>query len=309
MKAIDAPSRPAPPPSRSVRSRRPVFLFLSLLAIPVHGVLAAIGTDREALLYPPSDHRLQIDYGRATGANEDVYGEYSLAVGSGSIRFGLGLSEVDTDEGELYTRTFLFGGEGMLNDAIGLDLAYRSWGDPGDLSSDTFSIAAKWYGERLVATAEGSLRRITFFTFLDDPRDDRISGTGNGLRLALSYLWDRGWDLVAEINLYEYSLDMRQFDQRFTDTLLTNRALDLSASFLDNNSLLEVGYNARSGLRTAIGWEYSTSAIDGISSNTLTVQEQYAAASGETLGLQLGRSVSADGYSSNFGRLSLGYRW
>ncbi len=197
----------------------------------------------------------------------------------------------------------------MLSDSIGLDLAYRSWGDPGDLSSESFSLATKWYGEQLVATIEGTLRRITFFTFIDDPRDDRISGTGNGLRMALSYLGSRGWDVVAELNLYEYSLDMRQFDQRFTDTLLTNRALELSGSFLDNNTLLEVGYNARSGLRTALGWEYSTSAIDGISANTLTLQGQYAAVSGETLGLQLGRSLSADGYSSNFGRLSLGYRW
>ncbi len=291
------------------RCRLPDLVVGIALSVWVGVVQAAIGTDREALIYPASDHRLQLDYGRATGANEDLYGEYSVAVGSGFLRFGLGLSEVDTDEGELFTRTFMFGGEGMLTDLLAIDLSYRSWGDPGDLTSDTFAVAAKWYGERIITTVEGTLRRITFFTFLDDPRDDRISGTGNGIRFALSYMGPAGWDLAVELSLYEYSLDMRQFDQRLQDTLLTNRALELSGSFLDNGTLLEVGYNARSGLRTALGWEYSTSAIDGMTSNALTLQWQYAAVSGQTLGLLLGRSESADGYGSNFGRLSLGYRW
>ncbi len=80
MKAIAAPSRIVdPPPSRSsIHGRIPsaglALVFVFLLGLPVGDVLAGIGTDRETLIYPPSDHRLQIDYGRATGANEDTYG-------------------------------------------------------------------------------------------------------------------------------------------------------------------------------------------------------------------------------------------
>lgn len=286
----------------------PRCLLACFLALPSMLPAADIDRDREALIYPESNHRLQIDYGRASGANEDIYGEYSQAIDLGTLRAGLGFSEVDTDEGELYTRTFLFGVEGMLSDHAALDLSYQSWGDPGDLTSDTFALAAKWYGEQLVATIEGSLRRITFYTFLDDPRDDRISGTGNGLRLAMSYYGSWGWDVAAEVQLYEYSLDMRQFDLRFSDTLLTNRALELSGSFLDSNTLLELGFT-RAGLRTALTWEYSISAIDGSPSNTGTLSVRYERPTGESLGLQLGRSLASDGYASNFGRLSLGYRW
>ncbi len=288
----------------------PASVFLSgLLAAGLSlPVAASVMSDRNALIYPDAVYHLQLDYGRSSGVNEDLYGEYVLAVGSGSLRFGLGLSEVDTDTGELFTRTFMVGAEGMVSDRWGLDFSFLSWGDPGDLTSETFSVAAKWYGERLVASATGSLRRINFFTFIDDPRDDRQSGTGNGLQASVSYVGRHGWDWAAEVSLYEYSLDMRQFDQRFADTPLTNRALELGGGFLDNNYLLELGYSI-GNLRSALSWENSTSAVDGMSSNTWTWQEQYESRRGQSLALLLGRSLTADGTVFNFGRVSLGYRW
>ncbi len=282
----------------------PAFVFC-FFAGPLS---ASVMSDRNALVFPDEEYHLQLDYGRSSGLNEDFYGEYTLVTGSGSLRFGLGLSEVDTDEGELFTRTFMVGGEGMVSDTMGLDFSYTSWGDPGDLTSDTFAAAVKWYGEHMVTSLTGSLRRISFFTFIDDPRDDRQSGTGNGIQGSVRYVGAGAWDVAAELSFYEYSLDMRQFDQRLSDTLLTNRALELGGGFLDTNYLFEVGYSI-GDLRSAASWEYSTSAVDSMSSNTWTLQEQYESKTGRNIALLLGRALTADGAAFNFGRLSLGYRW
>ncbi len=253
--------------------------------------------------------QLLLEYGQASGRNEDGYAELGIRSenANGMIRFGFGKSEVDTENKELFTETYLVALDGRVTEQIGIGLSYRDWGDSGALKINTYTAQGVWYGQKTFYSLSMMARYLELFTLFTDPDVDRVNGTGHGVEASVTRLFGQYIEFLADVTLYEYSLDMRQFSD-FSGSILTNRTLDLGSAFLDANYLLELAYNFPD-TRISGRWEHSISAIDSSDWNTYSIGADSYFSSGFQVFLTLGRSYSNTGLVSNFGGTGATIYW
>lgn len=256
---------------------------------------------------------LLLEYGRSSGRNEDLYSELDFGVGpnGGLVKVGYGKNEVDARGTELFTETYYLGISGFISDTMGLGLSYQSWGDSGNLRTRAFSGTVSWYREASIYSLTGIMRNIEYYTQfpLNSPAVNYESktGTGNGIQGSYVHQFTDRFELIAEALFYEYSLNMREFGI-YSDSILTNRALELGSGFLDNSYRVELGYYLPAA-RVSAQWENSVSAVDGTDSNTVLLRCDLFSVSGYQLYALGGRTMTSNDLTSNFGRVGVVLQW
>ncbi len=188
------------------------------------------------------------------------------------------------------------------------ELRYLYYGQPGELTTQSFGSALVWNGRRGTLSIEPQWRQIRAsgeLPAIATPTQlTRYQTNSYGVSGSTTLLFGRRWDATFSGAIYRYRDDPRVR----ASLLLSSQTLSLSSGLLDWRTSADVG-TMLGPVRMAAGYAFSRYIVDGSSTRVMSLSGLWYVRSHWAVGVEGGLVEDSLGTTTEYSRLIFGRFW